>query len=314
MFRLAGGAPIAQALRATTTLLDNPDLCPLANARHFRVGWKFASQSTTPCTGFWATPNRSPAHRIRMRQPRMVSRAGSSSHAWDKSLKSSELQTASVTSGNQNDIATKGQRGSTAVRRDAGTEISAAHEVCCMIRITRAVRVLVLMNYFLFLLLATAHNRACKVPLNSRARNVINNLSRARAEDPMFRDRNSIARTKREFITSKFVLSRFDATGYNFRRAGADRRSATGRARQLTLTLAEFQPMKYSHYRGALQWQARASFSTIDARTRTRIAPVSSVHWPAPSIFLLSCVELAERYVWIKKEKTRWEDLISSWY
>lgn len=38
---------IAQALRATTTLLDNPDLCPLANARHFRVGREFASQNTT---------------------------------------------------------------------------------------------------------------------------------------------------------------------------------------------------------------------------------------------------------------------------
>lgn len=32
------GGSIAQALRATTTLLDNLDLCPLAHARHFRAG------------------------------------------------------------------------------------------------------------------------------------------------------------------------------------------------------------------------------------------------------------------------------------
>jgi len=120
-----------------------------------------------------------------------------------------------------------------------------------------AARVFVLMYYFPFL---SARETARVRGSIKRPRETSSIILAARAEDPAFRDRNSIARKHGARVYyGKSVLSRFDDAGYNFRRGVADRRRRAGpRERQ-------FPSMKYSHYQRAT---ARLHFIIfIDRRT-----------------------------------------------
>jgi hypothetical protein len=90
-----------------------------------------------------------------------------------------------------------------------------------------AARVFVLMYYFPFL---SARETARVRGSIKRPRETSSIILAARAEDPAFRDRNSIARKHGAGVYyGKSVLSRFDGAGYNFRRGVADRRRRAAR-------------------------------------------------------------------------------------
>lgn len=172
------------------------------------------------------------------------------------------------------------------MRLTGNTRAEASTRILDDVYCARGVRVLVLMYYFPFLF---ARETARVRDSIKRPRETSSIILAARAEDPAFRDRNSIARKHGAGVYyGKSVLSRFDGAGYNFRRGVADRRRRAAPRR-------EFPSMKYSHYRRAAA-TSRASllFSAVDVRTRAQIASVSSVRYLrvfAPSIFLLSCAK-----------------------
>lgn len=141
------------------------------------------------------------------------------------------------------------------------------------IRIISRLACSILMNYFPFLF---ARETARVRDFIKRPRETSSIILAARAEVPAFRDRNSIARAWREFITvnSFFLVSTKPDTisDVALQIAGAAPRRPASQRR-------EFRSMKYSHYRlyGDTSWTSL--FSTLGARTRARIAPVNSIRY-----------------------------------